>query len=279
MKPDSTMKLEDIKSHWEKWAKEYETNLRATTKTSTIKKLEINAIYHAIHSTPFSKGKDIDVLEVGCGNGYNCFALSELLEGFFFTGVDYVEDMVNNANKIKLDNQPKYQRVDFQVGDLLNLNNHENLKESYHFVFTDRCIINLNIVELQLKAMDQLTQKVREGGYLIILENIDQTYQLQNNLREAIGLPRRNSASFNLFIDEDRFLDHAAKSLELISIDDFGSLHDIVLYVLTPMVNNGEADYDHPMVKAATELSLATSGKYGFGNFGQNRLYLFNKAK
>lgn len=276
MKPEKTMKLDDIKLHWENWAREYETNLRATTKTPTIKKLEINAIYKAISNTPYRGG--MDVLEVGCGNGYNCFALAELLDGFYFTGVDYVADMIKNAETIKLDNQPKFQRVNFRVGDLLKLDDDKNLKEAYDFVFTDRCIINLNSVELHLKALDQLVRKVKTGGYLIILENIDQTYRLNNNLRETVGLPPRNPASFNLFIDEERFLAHAVKSLELIRVDDFGSLHDVILYVLTPMVNNGDVDYEHPMVKAAAELSAAVSDEYSFGSYGQNRLYLFRKT-
>lgn len=272
------MDLDGIKKQWEKWAREFETDLRATTKTPTIKKLEINALYKAIQKTHFFGMKNIEVLEVGCGNGYNCFALSELLPDFNFTGVDYVPNMVENAKNLQ-SSKPEYSRITFQVGDILSLENNKDIKDKFHIVFTDRCIINLNTIDLQLKAFDQLSKKVKQDGYLIILENIIQNYKRQNDCREVVGLPRRIPARYNLFIDEDIFLAHAKKSKKIVSIDDFGSLHDIILYVLIPMINDGEIDYNHPLVKAATEVSVSISGKYDnpFGNFGQNRLFLFHK--
>jgi len=275
------MDLNKIKQHWEKWAHEFETNLRATTKTPTIKRLEIDALYRAIKRTHFLGMKDVDILEVGCGNGYNCFALSELLQDFNFTGVDYVSEMVENAKILQNKAAPKYSRVTFKVADVLNLENEKNIKNQYHIVFTDRCIINLNTPELQIKALNQLSKKVRQDGYLIILENFMQNYSRQNDCRKSVGLSERVPAEFNLFIDENTFLLQIKKSMKLVHIDDFGSLHDIILYVLIPMINNGEIDYNHPLVKAATELSVSISEKYDnpFGNFGQNRLFLFHKVK
>lgn len=275
------MNLDEIRSHWEKWSKEFETDLRATTKTSTIKKLEINAIYRAIKKTHFERMKDIEVLEVGCGNGYNCFVLSELLPDFNINGVDYVSEMIENAKILQSNNPTKYSRIMFQVGDMLSLENNKNIKDEYHIVFTDRCIINLNTIDLQLKAFDQLSKKVKQGGYLIILENTIQNYKRQNDCREAAGLLRREPAQYNLFIDENIFFAHAKKSMRLVHIDDFGSLHDIILYVLIPMINGGNIDYAHPLVKAATDFSVSISEKYDnlFGNFGQNRLFLFHKSK
>jgi SAM-dependent methyltransferase len=274
------MDLDEIKKHWVNWAKEFETDLRATTKSTTIKKLEINALYKAIQETHPFPAENIEVLEVGCGNGYNCLALSDLFPYFNFTGVDFVPEMIENAKNLQSNSVAKYSRITFHVGDILKLENNKNLKEKYHFVFTDRCIINLNTLDLQLKAFDQLLKKVEKYGYLIILENTVQNYQRQNDCRVAAGLPGRVPARYNLFLDEDKFLDHAKNSTKLVHVDDFGSLHDLILYVLIPMINNGEIDYDHPVVKAATELSISISGKYDnpFGNFGQNRLFLFQKT-
>ena len=275
------MNLDEIRSHWEKWSKEFETDLKATTKTSTIKKLEINAIYRAIKKTHFERMKDVEVLEVGCGNGYNCFALSELLKNFYFTGVDYIPDMIKHAKMIQDNNAQKYSRITFHVGDILTLENNKDIKDKYHIIFTDRCLINFNSIDLQLKAVDQLLKKLRQNGYLIILENFIENYTRQNDCREYVGLPKRKPAEYNLFIDEDVFVSHIKKSMELVHSDDFGSLHDIILYVLIPMINNGEIDYDHPLVNAATELSISISDKYDnpFGSFGQNRLFLFHKAR
>jgi SAM-dependent methyltransferase len=273
------MDLNEIREHWEKSAQEFETGLRATTKSMPIKRLEIAALHKAIKKTHLYDVRETDVLEVGCGNGYNCFLLSEVLPNFNFTGVDYVSEMIKNAKKFQANDSKKYSRIAFHAGNILNLENNKNLKNEYPIIFTDRCIINLNTTALQLEAIDQLSKKVAQNGYLIILENFTQPYKRQNDFRKSVGLPERVPAEYNLFIDEDLLVSHITKSMELVLIDDFGSLHDILLYVLVPMVNGGKIDYDNPVVKAATELSISISEKYDnpFGSFGQNRLFLFHK--
>jgi len=82
------MELNEIENHWKNWAREFKSDIRATTKTRTIKELEVNALFKAIASTPLIAQKGCEVLEVGCGNGHNCFMLSDHLPGFSFTGVD-----------------------------------------------------------------------------------------------------------------------------------------------------------------------------------------------
>jgi len=275
------MNLNEIKQHWEKWAQEFETDLRATTKSPTIKRLEIDAIYRAIKKTRFFGMKDVDILEIGCGNGYNCFALSELFPDFNFTGIDYIPEMIASAKKLQSTASGKDSRISFEVADVLNLESEKKIKSQYHIIFTDRCIINLNTPDLQIKAFNQLSKKVSKNGHLIILENFIQNYERQNNCRKSVGLPERVPAEYNLFIDENKFLLNLKKQMKLDHVDDFGSLHDVILYVLIPMINKGEVDYDHPLVKAATELSVSISEKYDnpFGSFGQNRLFLFHKVR
>jgi len=273
------MDLNEIRNHWDKSAREFETGLRATTKSLPIKRLEIAALYKAIKKTHLYNIRETDVLEVGCGNGHNCFFLSDALPNFNFTGVDYVPEMIKNAKKFQANDSKKYSRILFRTGNILDLKNNKNIKKEYPIVFTDRCVINLNTTALQLEAIDQLLGKVAQDGYLIILENFTQPYKRQNDLRKSVCLPERVPAEYNLFIDEDVLLSHITKSMELTLVDDFGSLHDILLYVLVPMINGGKIDYDNPLVKAATELSISISEKYDnpFGSFGQNRLFLFHK--
>ena len=112
-----------------------------------------------------------------------------------------------------------------------------------------------------------------------MLENSVQNYTRQNKSRLSLGLPERTPEKYNLFIDENAVIPKIKRSMKLISTDDFGSLHDIILYVLIPSINNGAVDYDHPLVKTTADLSMALSENYNnqFGNFGQNRLFLFRK--
>ena len=65
-KGDYSMELKEIKKHWETLAEKYAEDLKSTTKTSTIKKLEINAIQNTIKQIINIVG-NVNILEVGCG--------------------------------------------------------------------------------------------------------------------------------------------------------------------------------------------------------------------
>lgn len=270
------MNLDEIKKHWTELAIQYQQDINATTKTVSIKKLEIMALYGAIKKSGLSRG---EVLEVGCGNGLNCFALAEQLPQLKFTGVDYVPEMIRTANEVKKQNNSKFSDLLFYEADILKLGENSNLKKEYDIVFTDRCVINLNSPELQQDGVNNLIKKVKNGGFMIILENVKESHRRQNECREAVGLPKRDVPPYNLFLSESDLMSWTSKEMALKETSDFGSLHDLLLYVLVPMTNGGTVDYGHPIVHAATDFLLKSSGlkSNSFGNFGQNRLYLFHK--
>lgn len=273
------MDLKDIEQHWKNWAREFKLDIRATTKTRTIKELEISALHRAFQKSPFATQSDCRVLEVGCGNGHNCFMLSDLLPAWTFTGVDFIPEMISSAEEIKSSN-PRYAGITFRVGNVLVLQDCAGLDDQYHIVFTDRCLINLNTHERQIEALDQLARKTMQGGYIVLIENVQETYSKQNLLRECVGLKPRTPDAFNLFLRESEFLSHAKKTLTLVDVEDFASLHDLLLYVLEPMLHDGKVDYDSPMVAAATNLLLSAPEEFrnAFGGFGQNRLYVLKKG-
>lgn len=273
------MKHDQVKAHWESWARDYGTDLRATTRTPTIKSLEIQALARAFTASGLDEHASGEVLEVGCGNGYNCIALAARFPGLRFTGVDYVAGMVESARRLAAEGDRDVDRVSFRVGDVLALSEDAGLADHYDVVFTDRCIINLGRPERQEQAITQLAAKVRPGGALVLIENVRQVYDRQNACRVAVDLPAREPAPFNRFLDEPRLLEWAEAYFERVLTDDFASLHDLVLYVLLPMANGGVVEYDHPLVEAVTKLTLSLPDELrdDFGRLGQNRLYLFRR--
>lgn len=267
-----TMNYDQVKKHWDSWAKEYGTSLRATTKSMTIKQLEIFAIMK--HLVPGKK-----ILDVGCGNGYNDMAYIENIPNISVVGVDYSREMIDNAVlNMKRLTPDQQQRLKFEVADALAL----PYNGEFDIVTTDRCIINLTDIVMQKKAIDNCAKALKQGGLFLMLENSQQNYAKQNDAREAVGLPKRTPPSFNLFLDEDVILPYCnSKGLELLQMDDFGSLHDLMLYVILTAAEPNKEHYDElPIVKAAEmTMNLAAKGYgYPFGSFGQNRLYVFRKG-
>ena len=274
-----TMNHDEIKAHWQDWAKTHGTSLRATTKTMTAKRMELDALERAFRRVVDDGRDGASVLEIGCGNGQNCLHLAETFPALRFLGIDYVGEMVASAQELKARSGLGDDRLRFMQGDVLKL---DGLGEAFDIVFTDRCLINLNTDELQMQALSSLCNLLKPAGHLIMIENSATTFGLQNQAREIVGLPARKAAEFNHFFDEAVILPHLeAQGMAIELVEDFISLHDLVLYVLVPLINEGQVDYEHPLVEAATKLNIALGGGMGesFGPFGQNRLFICRRPQ
>jgi ubiquinone/menaquinone biosynthesis C-methylase UbiE len=269
------MELNEIKEHWDELARKHGIDLKSTTKTETIKRLEVNAFVRAINTFLNTSGEKL-LLEVGCGNGRNIFELANSFPLHRFLGVDYSDDMINAAHQF-LEVLPN-QNIRFEVGDVRSLHTEPRYEANFNLVFTDRLLINLNSWELQMSALRQLKECLNERGILMILENFKQSYANQNRLREVMGLPVRTPDPYNKFIDEHEFENFVVNELHLdiLHVENFGSLHDLLLYVLLPHSSSGIVDYSHPMMESVTKLleEFPENLNREFGNFGQNKLYV-----
>lgn len=271
------MNLDEIKEHWQRWALAGGTDISATTKTMTIKALEVAALQRAMTRAGVDVAGALDVCEIGCGNGHNLVLLSSSLPQARFFGVDYVEAMVTSARHLAANNGGG-RRLSFDVGDALEIG--AARPACYDVVFTDRMIINLNTAELQRRALQSIAACVKPGGLLLLVENFVEGHGATNDLRAALGLPRREPAPYNLFLKTDEVRRWAEDvGLSLSFIDDFGSLHDLLLYVIGPAVHGGNVDYADANVAAVTKLCLARPELApSLGVVGQNRLLAFRKA-
>jgi ubiquinone/menaquinone biosynthesis C-methylase UbiE len=271
------MEPKDIYAHWQDWAVRYGSELRATTLASSIKRLEIHALRRAIERA-IPADSPAQILEVGCGNGQNIVALAKILhrQGLAWTGIDYVPEMVEAATKNAAEAAVGAE-VRFLVGDVLQLDLSKNIEPGYQVVFTDRLLINLETIDKQTRAIGLLARRVAKGGSLVLIENSRQTKDRQNDLREAVGLSRRSDAPFNLFFNDEVTLPYLRTLFEHVEVEDFGGLHDILLYVLLPHAMKSEFHYDHPLVQSVAE--LCSRMPIDCGPFGQNRLYYCERPR
>ena len=273
------MRLEHIRQHWEKLAEEYGTDIRATTKTTTAKEIELHALTRVLEELPLDLSSPLKVVEAGCGNGLNLFWLCKKFPQLDFNGFDFVPQMIASAIQLRNEEGISAQKISFEVAEF----NSPNLPVStFDVVITVRGLINLNSDELQFSAVSKLASLLKPGGFLILLENSSQAHSVQNNLRERVELPARPEAKYNHFLNENAFRDYLKGSeLEIWKQVDFIGLHDLLLYILVPMLNGGKIDYDNPLVHAAAELTkkLSLEEMSSLGPYGQNRLFVYQKKR
>ncbi|MEO1190077.1 MAG: class I SAM-dependent methyltransferase, partial [Pseudomonadota bacterium] len=122
------MEKAEIFKHWTDWASTFGTDLRATSKTWTIKALEIDALARGIEKALGANAKRI--LEVGCGNGINCVELAERFPDTEFDGIDFVPEMIDSARK-NGESSGASARLRFFAGDVLKLEELTELHTEY----------------------------------------------------------------------------------------------------------------------------------------------------
>ena len=271
----------DNLSHWNDWAEKYGSGLRATTKTNSIKRIEIFEISKAISKIlKISKKEEegLSILEVGCGNGYNTIAIKEMFGKAEVHGIDFSPEMINNAKILLSQTTNKNSNsIGFYIGDAKELNNQELLLDKYDIIFTDRCLINLLGDGDLEKALKSIFSKLKKGGACIFIENFVNSRNKQDALRKIVGLERREIPKFNKFLYEESFLDLIKNYADVIEFKCISSLHDLVLYLLTPALNNGKVDYESPIVEKVTDLIINSDKKFNYKmnispDIGQNSI-------
>tara|TARA_A100001011_G_scaffold400437_1_gene514993 strand:- start:2779 stop:3615 length:837 start_codon:yes stop_codon:yes gene_type:complete len=271
----------DNLSHWNDWAEKYGSGLRATTKTNSIKRIEIFEISKAISKIlKISKKEEegLSILEVGCGNGYNTIAIKEMFGKAEVHGIDFSPEMINNAKILLSQTTIKNSNsIGFFIGDAKELNNQELLLDKYDIIFTDRCLINLLGDGDLKKALKSIFSKLKKGGACIFIENFVNSRNKQDALRKIVGLESREIPKFNKFLYEESFLDLIKNYADVIEFKCISSLHDLVLYLLTPALNNGKVDYESPIVEKVTDLIINSDKKFNYKmnispDIGQNSI-------
>ena len=280
------------RAHWDDWASAYGADLRATTKCHSIKRLELDAISRRLDAL----GGSQTLLEVGCGNGFNGLALVSRHEDLRYMGLDFSPEMVGHAVEAVATARPAAPRMAVGVGDGRSLAaplmidaegpahvgaEWEDLLpvESVDVVLTNRMLINLASAQEQLETMRRIKSVLRPGGVFLMLENSVQTHARLNSVREALGLPARPAAEFNIFIDEPSVIKPFEADMALRDVEDFGAVHDLLLYAVEPTLGDGEVHYDSPLLTTVTD-ALVTLGRVAGQHlpFGQNRLWVWERA-
>jgi len=214
-----------IKDFWESRVLEHGSDCRATLGEVEVRMKEIRTIKKYI-----SPGQKI--IDIGCGNGFSTISWARELDAQF-TGIDYVEKMVETAHSaLKTENPDVQSRVNFQTGDLNNLDFDPC---SFDVVITERCLQNLPSFALQLNAIVNICKILKRNGLFLMLEcsktSVD---KINSALLKISRKPIDPIPWHNLFFQDDQIIRTVPQntSFKLVTIDKFASNYIFVTRIL-----------------------------------------------
>lgn len=250
--------LANIKKYWDERARSNVANPKATTDDYWLRMIEIREIKRAISGIKNKK----NILDIGCGDGFGTINIFKSFSGCNFWGGDYSEEMIKSAKILLKKNKIKFPNINFRVLDVLRLS---FLNKKFDVVITDRCIINLPNKKLQKKAIKEIWQVLKRGGYYIMVENFIEGHNMVNKLRNRLGLKEIAVRWHNTFLDEKFLNTFIVRYFKIISKKNISSTYYLItrtVYSKICQIENREPDYDNPIYKIAVDLD-ETVGNYG----------------
>ena len=218
---------------------------------------------------------DLYILDAGCGNGYStlCFASQFVAH---FTGVDFVPEMIEQANVLSKDFQPKG-KIDFRVGDVTRL---EFSDASFDIVVSERCLLNLPTKNDQWQAIREVARVLKPGGLYLMLEGTMQGLQQLNEVRSRFHLDPIPEADpkYNWFsnkFDEDEMIPIALRSFDKLEIIQRFGMYYFISRVINPLlVKPDQPKYDAPINLIARQICAQYPN---FEDIGHVALFVFKR--
>jgi ubiquinone/menaquinone biosynthesis C-methylase UbiE len=259
-----------IRAHYRAVAEKQGASPRSSMEDDFVRGKEIECIVNFYRFIKQEAQHPLKVLEVGCGNGYALELLSPLDGTDQFWGVDFSEELLSIASKRQLLN------CVFMQGDARAL---DAKPESFDWVYTERCLINILDTDEQLEALRQIANVLKPEGYYLMIEGFADGLRNYNRARLECGLPEVKEALHNKNFERDEifakirdlFTIVEGSQLERYSIaSNFLSSYYFVSRVLYPALTRGE-------VVRNSEIAKFLSFLPPMGNYSTIQAYVLQK--
>jgi ubiquinone/menaquinone biosynthesis C-methylase UbiE len=255
----------DIKDYWNDRAAADKAN--ATTNDIFMRELERATLIANLRR--LGCHSESHVLDVGCGDGSTIFALDEAF-GCVLSGTDYSTSMIDLARQTLVERPNR--RIDFTVADAREIGM-AFASQSFDFVSTDRCLINLQTSQDQFAAIGALAGLLRPGGAYLAIENFVEGNDRLNELRSLYGLSPIEIRWHNRFFRESEFVACSKRYFRTLEKIDFSSSYYFatrVIYAALCAIEGELPDYRHPIHMRSTKLP-------SFGDFSPIKLFVLRK--
>lgn len=238
-----------IKNFWDKQAQENGPGQKATNEDTWYRSLEIREIIKELRK----ERSFIDVLDVGCGNGFSTNEFANAFPLMHFDGIDFSEEMIKQAR------QRKAFGVQYYTADVTDMRDFSlrQYPSQYDIIISERCLINLVGDGKQEQAVLQLKSLVTSNGRIIIVENtLDGLIRL-NRIRAKLGLPWIRTRWHNRYLDHDTFLPLLKEHFNHVECRNIGTPYYLlsrVIYAKYADMRGIEPDYNNWMNRFACKL-------------------------
>jgi len=249
-----------VDEHYKKQAKQHGDSLTSTMPDQNIRRLEIENIKKYLKDGQ-------KCLEVGCGNGAASIMLSKIHE-LDLLSIDVTKEMIDIAKSQNKDGIKG--KLNFLHKNILELDS----KELFDVVFTIRCIINLMKWEDQRVALDQMSDRVKPNGNLVLLEAFSDGLEELNQARDELGFEPIPPAHHNLHLKKEMVIKRLEeKGLKLIEENNFLSSYYFGTRVIYPAL----AKANNVDIKFNSKIDSFFSHFPSYGNFAHIKILVFKK--
>lgn len=209
----------------------------------------------------------LEVLEVGCGNGYVAQALVERFR-IRLDAFDYSPDLIAIAQARDLSRAMG--RAAFRHGDVLAL----DAVARYDLIFTERVLQNLVDWAAQQQALANIAAALKPGGRFVMEECFWSGLDTLNAARAELDLEAVPESWHNVFFHDDQVLAHMERlGCELVEENRFLSGYYFGSRVLLPaLMPAGKA------VSSASVLNDYFCALPPAGNFSPMKILVFRKG-
>src|SRR4051812_5097568 len=238
-----------IRKHYREQAEKHGLSPTSTMEDETVRSLELELLAQFIGV--MAKGKRLQVLDLGCGNGYALERMEQEHPRQSFSGVDFSDDLLALAAK-------RHLKAKLQQGDARALRFKDR---SFDVIYSERCLINILDWEGQQQALREIHRIMKPGGTYLMIECFTDGLDRLNRARQDCGLEPIAAAYHNYYFEKPRFLEAIAPHFDVLQMERLGrrggyefrsnflSSHYFVSRVLYPAVLKGEMVRNSEFVK------------------------------
>lgn len=215
----------------------------------------------------FSEGSKLNILDVGCANGYSTIAIN-LGSGNRVIGIDNNMKLISSARRMTA--EQGLENFEFLVSDMSKLPFGDS---SFNLIYAKRSLSNLPSQQKQEKAIQEIHRILKRRGLFLLSDLLEEGYDNINRIRSKVGLEEVNLPYHGNLLKEKEILRLVARDFTTEDKDDFSSTY----YFLSRIVYPRLLEFIGGYVMSDSRANKLFSKLPSIGRIGVNKLYILRK--